>query len=356
MSSNELVLKIGGDKHGGWKRVRVSMGIEQLASGFSIGYTEQWLSNDQARAINEGDHCVVSIGGEDVIDGYVDTSDVDYDAHSHGLTVSGRTCTGDLVDCSAIHKTGQWKDRTITQIAEDLCKPFKVGVKAEADVGSALVRFSLQDGETVFEAINKLARMRGLLVVSDIGKNIVFTRAGKEKVSTKLELGKNIKRGGRSGSVRDRYSEYIVKGQVPGSDDFFGAKSATPKATVKDDGVPRYRPLIVMAEDSATGADLEKRAKWERNTRAGRDQRLRYTMPNTWRHDGGIWRPNVLVDVEDAFLGFSGELLVVRVTLADDRQGRRTELELTGKEAFDVLELPPPKPPKPKNKNKWSLW
>lgn len=349
---NNLVLKVNGEKHGGWKQVHIHRSIEQIASGFSLSYTERRLAEDEPRDVAEGDECVVSIDNADVIMGYVDDSNIDYDAKTHGMTVNGRSKTADLVDCSAIHKTGQWLKRTVEQIAKDICQPFGIGVQAEADISTQLTKFTIQDGESAFETLDRLARMHGLLILSDAGKNIIFTRAGSVKVKPALEFGVNILRGRREGTWRDRFQKYILKGQAPATDNFFGKKASSPTATTEDNGINRYRPIVIQADDVVYRADLTRRAVWECNTRAGKSQRLSYTLVGSWSNEQGIWQPNTIVDVKDSYLGLETEMLIAGVDLIADDRGIRTELDLAGPAAYDIKDLPRAKP----KKTKWGLY
>jgi prophage tail gpP-like protein len=347
----DLALKVGGKKYSGWTTVQITRSMEQIAHSFSVSYVDKMLPEAEPLSIKEGDAVKVSIEDDDVIDGWVDISDISYDDASHRAYVSGRSKACDLIDCSVIHSPGSWIDRDLMQIASELCAPYSIGVVAEADIGEKLKYFAIQEGQTVFDVLNQLARIRGLIIISDAGNNIIFTRAGTEKIKTKLELGKNIKRGNRTGNITDRYSQYIVKGQTPGNDEWNGVKAAQQTATVSDDTVSRYRPLIIQAEDTMTGSEVEKRATWERNTRMGKSQKLKYVYLMSWHHAAGLWEPNKLVSIKDDFVGINDELIIVSVNYMLNEQGKSTEIELTRKEAFDVLELPAPK-----KKNKWGLF
>jgi prophage tail gpP-like protein len=356
--NDTFALSVDGEKYTAWKQVVVTLSMEQLAGTFSSSITEQFdVDMGPPRQISEGDDCAVLLNDNAIIEAWVDETGVGYDARTHRSTVSGRSKVADLVDCAAVYKSGQWKDRTIEQIAKDLVKPFGCGVKMEAPAGANFARFALADGETCFDTLTRAARLRGLLLMSDGGKNVVFTRAGTKRISTKLEYGVNIKAGNRTGSMRERYSDYIVKGQSPGTDDFFGASAAQITGTAKDGLVKRYRPVVVMAEDECTTQQANERAIWERNTRAGRSQRLSYVVKD-WTHDGQeLWMPNRMVQVYDPLNGIiNQDLIIVSVTFERSGDvGTITRLELTGREAFTVDELPKGKAA-PKKNGSWNLF
>jgi len=348
----DVQLCVDGKAYGGWKSVRIVRSIEQLASSFVLDITEQWVGQDDRFPVAEGADCSIAIDGNRVLTGYVDTVPRSYGPAAHNIGVNGRSTTGDLVDCSAIYKTGQWGSATLLKIAKDLCAPFGVVVKADAPVGAAFKSFSIQDGETVHECIERAARMRGVLLTTASNGDLAIVRAGNGRINTTLKYGVNVKHGNSTGSMKGRHSKYIVKGQSPGSDDFSGKKANQQRAEAADQAVARYRPLIVMAEDAATAQSLRDRAAWERNTRAGKSQRASYKVQG-WEHDDGLWEPNKMVPVWDPVLMIDAELLLVSVALViSESDGEIAELELTGAGAFGVKPLPAPKP---KSKSKGLL-
>ena len=89
----------------------------------------------------------MKFGPDVLITGYIDTIDIDLTDTYCRLNVSGRDKTGDLVDSSAIHGSGQWKRARLEQIVRDICKPFGIEVLVQTDTGDAIDSFSLDDGE-----------------------------------------------------------------------------------------------------------------------------------------------------------------------------------------------------------------
>lgn len=337
--SNELTLKVNGKSYEGWKTVRLTRSIEQLAHTFTVSYADRWTDEGQSWPIYEDDVVEVLIDGKTVISGYVvDTTDSE-DPTQTALEVSGKSKTCDLVDCSAIHKTGAWKDSSIGQIAADLCQPFGIDVTIEGDQGEKFRRFALQDSETVHEALLRMARMRGFLLTTTPDGDLLITRVGTKKTATILKRGENILSSSRKGSRTDRFSEYTVKSQISGDDNTF-ARNANQKRTATDAGVTRYRPLVMQAENQEAGTEMQKRVDWERNTRAGRSLRLTYAVQG-WLCNEGVWAPNTLVSVDDSRRKIRGEFLISGVSLTRDEQGTVTELELADPRAFDVEPFTP---------------
>jgi len=337
----DVFLKTTEGVFGGWTSMRLSLSMEHCANRFEIELTEMWPDQQQPRRILPWDGCEVLLGDQVVITGYVDELDVEHNDQDHALRVTGRDKTSDLVDCSAVAKTGQWRGLKIEQIAEQLAKPFGIKVRADVNTGAALPSFAVQEGESAFEAIERAARMRALLLMSDGQGRLLITRAGTARVDTPLVLGVNIAAGGVRYDVRDRYSDYVVKGQssgryYEGGDAALVAKqAASAKAMVKDTLVPRYRPLVMTGECQDVGASLGQRVQWEANVRAARSTQVQIDLRG-WEHDGGLWRPNALVYVQDRWLGIDGELLISAVDFTLSEDGRKTTLHLTNKDAFAI--------------------
>ena len=336
---HDVILTVNGKQYSGWETININRGIEQIAGTFELSVTEKWSGNNEARPINRGESCTVKIDGEIVITGYVDDVLPSFDSSSHTLKISGRDKTADLVDCSAIYKTGAWTNTSLKTIAEDLCKPFGIGVIFVTDIGEPFKKVSVEQGETVFEILERLARQRGVLLTSDGKGNLVITRASDNRVNTVLKEGVNILSASGTFSNRDRYSEYIGKGSHVGDNFLNTEEAAQPTAKVSDEDVPRYRPLIIIAEDNATIDSLKKRVTWERNVRYGRSTNLSITVAG-WKHGGHLWRPNKLVKVESSLLKANDELLISSVNYTLNQSGTVAVLTLKGKEAFDVLDLP----------------
>lgn len=335
---HNVELLTSGIRYGGWKSIRVMRGLEQIAGSFELSVSERWPNQLAQRAIRDGEACQVLIDGQSLITGYVDDVLPSYDDSKHEVTVQGRDRTADLVDCSALH-AGQWRNRTLTQIAADLCAPYGVTVKADVDIGAAFATFKLNDSETVFEVLDRAARLRGVLLVSDGQGGLIITRAATSRIADVLERGRNILAASATLSTRERYRTYVVKGQTWGSDETSATDHSARKYTAQDTQVGRQRTLILLAEDQADTAACARRAIWERNTRAGKSRRAVITVAG-WAHGGGLWQPNTQVRVRDTWLGIDdADLLIVSVTFIVDDLGTRTELTLMQREAFDVLRL-----------------
>ena len=334
MSEPELVtLKVGGQLFEGWTTVNVAKGIRNPAGGFSLSYAERADADGAPLAIRTGEACEVLIGGETVITGWIDAASPEFDARSRKLKVEGRDRSADLVDCAALNSPGSWSNRTLIQIATDLVAPFGLTVASRADMGEAFRRFSLQQGETVWDALERLARFRGFLVVPTTAGQIEFITPGARRAGFTLRQTDMLSASAEH-DVRDRFSLYVVKGQSSGDDETNGRAAAGPKAEVNDPAIKRYRPTLIVAEEQATLASLRARAGWEASVRTAAGRRMQITVQG-WRDpSGALWTADLVVPIEAPWLGVMGDMLVADVEFDLSDNGSTTRLTLSPPDVY----------------------
>jgi prophage tail gpP-like protein len=332
-------LVIGGIAYGGWEDISITRSIESLSGSFDIAVSERWPGQTVSRAIHPGDPCQVRIDGDTVITGYVDDVNASFDSESHTLQITGRDKAGDLVDCSAINRPGQWSGLRFESIVQELIAPFGLSVSVETDTGEAFKKFNIQQGETAYETIERMAKMRALLVVSDGLGNLVITRAGNGKSATALVQGQNILAASSKNSMAERFSQYLCKGQDQGNDTHPASVFTQPKGSAIDADVSRYRPMLVMAEGKATSKICQDRAAWERSVRIGKALTATVTVAK-WRQgdDGPLWQPNTKTIVNIPALKLVEQMLIAEVTYSlSTNEGSTTQLSLVRPAAYQLI-------------------
>ena len=329
--------------------------MEEFCPSMQVNFHDRWEDRADVVAISKGDAYQVTVDGKLLITGWIEDDNRDYDVQSHELSAAGRSITGDLVDCTAVitqRKARRWPEGTsIRKIATELCAPFSIivggpGVAAELD--SKVPRaFAIERGEIVFDVLSRLADLKGLLLQTTREGSVLFCRAGTKKVRTVLRYGDNVKRARYASSDRDRFSHYTFRGQTSADDNWNGAAATLIRGFAEDREIKRYRPHEVTAHTQSDKKDLGFRAKWERNTRAGRAETIVYTVFG-WRHADDLWSPNVIVDVDDSKLGIRSEMIISGVTLTatgGSSDGYIAEIEVCDKHTYDVVDTPKPKRP-----------
>ena len=101
--ADDITLRIDGVDWTYWTSVQVTRQMDAIAGTFSLALADKWIGGAQALPIAAGMACQILIGGEQVIDGYIDQVRPSFSATAHGISVTGRDRSADLVDCAAIH-------------------------------------------------------------------------------------------------------------------------------------------------------------------------------------------------------------------------------------------------------------
>lgn len=350
--TNPISISINGAHHTDFKSATVTLSMETIANGFSFDFSDKWLrSRSGDIPFKAGDRAEIFVYNKKVIDGYISSVPISYSKDSHSIGVTGRSWTGHLVDCSAVYKGGSWKNATLLTIAKNLCDPFGVKVVANdptllSELNQPFPKWAIENEESVAECLRRASKMRALFIMTNNGRDLIFTRAGKFTQPGVLKYGVNILDATREDNFDERFSYYLVKSQNSGDDTWYADNAGKGFFKIEDPEVASFRPMIIFSDGQGRHAELEKRARWERNTRAGRARRIRYTIRG-FRNETNqqLWPVNELVAVDDELLDTKDQLLIVsaQYTYSTD-SGEKTQLELGAPQQFDILAPDPPKP------------
>lgn len=357
--TNDVTLVIAGQPFTGWTGVEIARSLDDLADTWSLQAITRWAVTsdpDLAIRIDEGDAVEFKWGKLSLITGYIDEIAEDLAPDSWSVSLAGRSRAGDLVDCSALAK-GAWTSRSAVEIAKDLCDPFGItAITTHPELAKPIKRFAVNGDETVAEALRRLAATAGLRIVSTPAGDIDFAAPAAAPVvaSQSLRFGRNVRNVRRARNAAERFSDYVLRVQLPCDDERSGA-AAVIAASVQDAQVGRYRPLRLPPERSAGADELKRRSEWERNTRAGRSDKVEvevYDGTRTWLAGPGLmWAPGQLVPVAVDHLELDAQLLIESVALGYGAGGYTARLSLVHPEAYQ-----PEVPPKAKKKKGAMSW
>lgn len=340
---DKLTLLIGDTVHAGWKSVEYTRSIERGDTPFRLTVSEKWATSSERRTVSPGQAARLQIAGRDLVRGYIVDVSTAYGVSDHSLDAIGHDRMGDLIDCAAT-LTGPYEmaGLTLLEIAQRICEPYGISCRAEVDVGQPFGRFSIEPGESAWEAIERAARQRALLPNGDGLGGLVFTRAGRGGRATgSIELGVNASSADGTYSYRDRHSIVVVRGQQEGSDDLDAEETVGPQGSARDDSVTRYRPLVVMAEQPGSSAAMQDRAIWQQRVARGRSRKLTYTVPGWYDEGGTLWQINRLVRVKDSYMYLDQDMLISAVSQTFDiKSGYMTEITVALPDAYDLIAEP----------------
>lgn len=361
-TNREFRVEIAGRSFSTWEEVVVERAVDAACGSFAVNVVSpEQVSRDgrersddrttRARLIDAKtgvlfqlpfgpqDEVSVRAGGELLITGRVDALEAELDKKSGTvLRLGGRDAAGDMVDCSALNKPGEWADVDLGDLARALAQPFGVPVSITGPVGPRIPLFKLHESETAWGALERACRMRGLLCFSDAAGGLLIESPGGGVAdgSGAIRQGSNLLHAQLTLNDADRFSIYNVRGQQSATSGSFGDAALLVEANALDTGVRRYRPLVVLAEGAVSTSDAETRARWEAIVRATRAHRLRCTVPGWIRpRSSRLWRINTKAFCYIPTLGISAELVIVTTTFRRSRrEGTTTELILARQDAF----------------------
>lgn len=338
--NDEMTLTVGGKVISGWDSVRVTRSIDRLPSDFDLSLMDKFPGSDDQQLVKEGDACVVKLGSDTVITGYIDRWAPMISVSRHEVRATGRSKCEDLVDCSA-----KWNNNVITgatplQIAQRLSAPYGITVSSDVTDMQNVPQFTLNWGESSQEIIDRITRWAALLYYDLPDGNLYLTRVGTRKAVSGVAQGVNIEAAAYEASMDERFSEYTGVSMTvnPLVDD--SGYGAVTKATANDPDVAkmRYRNRIIIVESTMNTPKLAQQAiDWEMNRRYGRSKVLQVTIDN-WRDSAGkLWEPNTLIPVNIPKMGINDVLwLLAEVTFIKDEQGTAAQMVLMPPAAFSV--------------------
>ncbi|MCY1668316.1 phage baseplate assembly protein [Rhizobium sp. SL86] len=367
---------IEGTEHNQWLSCEVSRDLKDFSGAFSFTFRDgarSSLSLPFATAplfsitgpllkLRPGPTVTIKIGRRTVLKGWIDKVEPDIGDGQASVTISGRDVANDLIDCAAMADQAEYANVKLEDAVARIAKPYGLTVRSEIDTGEPFARYSIDLAETAFSAIEKGARSRHALVLSDGIGGIVITQTGKTRAPAALTLPGNVLRSRGTFDYSGRHSDTTVRGQSEGAakargearldataepigaeDRQDGDGSATTRerrgiaATGRavDDEITRHRPVVHLARSQADGTSTQ--AEAERRMRTARGESEEFTLTVKGHEVGGqLWTVNQLVEVSDAYLDVYRDLLISRVGWIEDYSGCVTDITVCSPEAFDA--------------------
>lgn len=323
---DQVTLSVNGHDYAGWQSVSVTAGIERQARDFHLSVAQNWPDAIKGvHRITSGDKCELWMGQDKVLTGYVDATPISYDAKQIQISIKGRSKTADLIDCSALHPTGQWRHVSLAALLQELAAPYQV--KVIADTRAVVREHQIQQGETVFESMDRVLRMHHYFAMDNAQGELVLIEIGSEQADTGLVLGQNIYAGQAELDSRDRFSEYICYSQRAGNDNDFGQKLAY-RGAISDTDISRRRVLISRQGGQTDPATCNERLRYERAQRKAKSLEARYTVIGWRQNSGALWQPNMCVYVNDSIMGWQTTMLIIEVEYRLDQDGTKAFLKL----------------------------
>lgn len=347
-----ITIEINGIKYDGFESISVTKNIETISGSFSFAAT----SNDvSVFPIKRSDPCKVFINNESVINGYVDTVNVSYDANSHSISISGRDRTEDIIDSTVI---GEKEFNAPTSLIDIITTTLKgnglsaISVINEAGAIESFpegTTYSSKIGETVFEFIERYARKRQVLLTTNGNGDLVLARSGSTSAITSLQ-GKisgqfnNIKTGNVSYTSEGLFNKYTIRSQENFGAAAFGAditlsEGVNKKGVATDSNIRTSRQIEIASNSSDNNVDCANLAQWNANLRKARSSTVSVVVQGYYQDEAQtrLWKPNELVKVDDDYLDVNATLLVQSVEYnLSNTTGSTTTINLVPRNAYTL--------------------
>jgi prophage tail gpP-like protein len=383
--SRRVALTVAGHVFDRWSSAIVGGDMRDISGNFDVEYFD---SGRAAAALNPdldprppfqiikpGMACTVALDGAVVLVGFIDEVNVQRKAGSLVAKFTGRDATGDLVDCAASppsaanpHGKTEWRNLDLLALATDICAPFGIKVRADVDVGPAFPIIANCADEKAMMTLQKAARQRAILIVSDGVGGLLLTKGGVTRAPAALKVPGNVQDVDYTSNFTERFSDYYVVGQTettlqregqtcalshdtdptvePVADPTDDATTDETSSTVMighsvDPQISRYRPTVASVATQSGSSSVQVQSDWMLRNARGNGEEANYTVLD-WRAgpQNLLWLRNQVVRVTDAYSGIDNDMLIAAVKYQLTAQQAITTLRIAGRTAFDLISEP----------------
>ena len=181
----------------------------------------------------------------------------------------GKSITAWAARSSVDTKTGSFDGKNILQVAQEVLKPFPVGIKTVGQIDlTPFVHLQNEKGELIWDFLERIARPRGIVMGSDCARQLPADRRPSVFATvTELVEGQNIKSCQCTIRHDQTYQQYDAVAQASGTDDRSGTCGGArcSPGCVQRIATQPYSKLITPAEQMVTSqAEVQKRVDNER--------------------------------------------------------------------------------------------
>lgn len=268
-------------------------------------------------------------GGDLMLTGHVEKRSPRLGAEEKELPVSGRSKTGDLIDSSAEHKSGEWREKKAPDALRDLAEAHGIAVESDVEHKTRPVA-RLRPGETVFAFAERWARAEGFTITDTPQGTLKLAREPKKAHAGVIADGSGWPALVSASAVHDdskRFKDVKVKAQAP---DGYAADQLEIEGKASDEGGARNRTRIIVPPEVIKKNEARDRAKWHRDRAAGEGTTAEITVKG-WRDQAGtLWTPGWTIAVDIADLGLKQGMMIKTVSFEQsDASGDGTVARLS---------------------------
>lgn len=331
LEQTEIVyVEVDGTRYTAFLRAQVRAGFKEAARAFELSIAAEAGAAATHAIFHAGAAVQVFANSDLLMAGYVDQKRPHLGAREATIAVTGRSKSSDLIDSDVDHPTSYFENKDPQEIGAELAKEYGATFETDQQL-TKIERHLLTPGESIYRAVEKMARKQGMTLAATAQGNIKITKPNGERHGGGVFEGQNMLVGNGDHNWSNRHSKYSVKGQrAVGT----GSRRLHMVAGANDSAVSRHRHKSIVHDDDATIDDLKKRVTNRRDRAAGNALKASISTQGFRDQGGTIWTPGWLVWTESPFLDIAQDMLIEAVDYSQSEQGSIALLSLVDPRAF----------------------
>jgi len=349
-----ITLKLeDGIQYDGFTSITVFKSMHALSGAFEFEATSRY---PESFPIKQGQECVVYVNNQKVVSGYIESITRTINAHSHIITIKGRDKTADILDSSIYKNIEVLRSIKLEDLIRLILKKNNItGIEVINNVSNLKIfnksdKISASLGMNVFDMIQKYCKKRQVLCSTNGDGNIVLQRAGTKQIANYLlnELSNttnNILSVSLSENTSNSFNKIVVISPHNSNTSVNKNKSVEDITTFSTNkNIRTSRITVVLTDSGLNKTQAKDLADWYINIKRARQIGLSLNIQGFGydsNDDTKIWEPNQLINIKDTLLNIDASMLIKSVKYNFSNDGSITELELTNRDAYNVVAVEP---------------
>lgn len=346
----EVEVKIGGKVHKGWSTYDIDSDLFVPADAWRVTLVQHTI--ELPPEVVEGAEVEVRLTregkAETVLSGRLDDRTLQVGKGGQSLTLSGRDGAAVLLDCSSAIVAMQ--QLSLDDVIAKVVRPLGVKrIRIEADNKLTRERVNTEPGDSAWDTLRRAAEANGLWPWFEPDGTLVVggPNYDKEPVASLVLAadgsGNNIEDLTETRSIASRFSEVTVLGQAHSWGEGGGERAGrnNVKAVVRDDGVPYYRPKILVDHEAVNEQIAKARGRKFISDSRLQGYTLQAVVMGHHTEGGQIWTPGQRVSLRSDPHGLDGTYFLTGRRLICRRQGGQQTLLTLKEDRVWVLDAHP---------------
>lgn len=334
----EVEVKIGGMAHRGWTQYDIDSDLFVPADAWRVTLAKRSIvlppevvegAAVEVRLVRDGKTATV-------LSGRLDDREIDVSKGGQQLQLSGRDGAGVLLDCSAAILS--MRQLSLSDVVARIVRPLGVTrIRIEADTALLRDKVNIEPGDSAWDSLRRAAEANGLWPWFDPDGTLVvggprYDQAPVARLVLNVDgKGNNVERLTERRSIAARFSEVTVLGQAHASGTGGGEQAGrnNVRAVVRDDGLPVFRPKVVVDHEATSETIANARGRKIISDARLAGYTLTATVNDHYTEGGEVWTPGQRVAISSDALGIDGVFFLTGRRLTSSKtQGRSSTLTL----------------------------